>query len=187
MRIRLGLLSGLLLLSTTAPAAPSHHRWRIYRDGPDANAEVCYPADLLRIRHDEHRWTNTWLMGADEAEVLVESRSDKYTTLQKELEYSLAFDTEPAAKPAKIWGDPATPDYTLTVKITKKSVKPDWYLYIGENKTIITYVWRYHVDHAFKGFQIIYPKSHKASWEGVPERMRACFKSLGPMTDPMLQ
>ena len=187
MRIRLGFLSGLLLLSATASAAPSHHRWRIYRDSRDANAEVCYPADLLRVRHDEHDWANSWLMGPDGGEVIVESRSDKYTTLQEELKNSLAFNTEPAAKPAKILGDPATPDYTLTVKITKKIIKPDWYLYIGENKRINTYVWRQHIDHTFRGFSLMYYKSHAAAWKGVPEHMRACFKSLGPITNPNLR
>jgi len=126
-------------------------------------------------------------MGPDGGEVLVDSRSEKYTTLQEELKNSLAFNTEPAAKPAKIWGDPATPDYTLTVKIIKKIVRPDWYLYIGENKRITEYVWRHYVDHAFKGFSIMYYKSHAEAWKGVPERMRACFKSLGPITNPALQ
>lgn len=187
MRIRLGLVSGLLLLSSAASAAPPRHHWRIYRAQPDFKVEVCYPADLLRVRHDEHRWANTWLMGPDGGEVIVESRSDKYTTLQEELKNSLAFDTEPADKPAKIWGDPATPDYTITVRIAKKIVRPDWYLYIGENKRIIKYVWKQYMDHAFKGFWLMYYKSHATAWKGVPEQMRACFKSLGPITNPNLQ
>lgn len=187
MRTLLGLASGLLLLSATATAAPPRHHWRIYRAHPDLKAEVCYPADLLRVHHDKDEWANTWLMGPDDAEVALESRSDKYTTLRKELSHSLLENTTPSARPAKVPGYPAVPDYSLTVTVTKSIIKPNSYTYIGENRKIVIYVWRYYVDHAFKGFTIIYPKSNASTWKGIPEKMPECFKSLGPITNPMLQ
>lgn len=184
MRVRLGLALGLFLLPSAAAALSPGHRWRIYRAEADDKAEVCYPADLLHVRHDEHSWSNTWLMGPDDAEVIVQSRSDKYTTLSEEMKNSIEIDTSPGYPPPEFIGDEPKADYKVIFKITRRIVKPDWYLYTGENKKFILYVWRHRVDHAFKGFWMVYPKSNAAAWKGIPERLRACFKSLGPITNP---
>ena len=187
MRVRRGLAALLSLLVTAASAAPpQQHRWQTYRAQADLKVEVCYPADLLRVHHDQQEWDNTWLMGPDGGEVLVDSRSEKYTTLSKELNRSIDYFTNPYPI-VKHSGDDAVMDYSRTVKIIKKTVRADWYIFTGENKKIVVYSWRYYVDHAFKGFDIIYPKSNAAAWAGIPERMRACFKSLGPITNPNLQ
>ena len=182
---RFSLLSGLLL-SVAAPAAPPRHSWRIYKADPDLKAEVCYPADLLRPHHNRKNRGVIDLIGSGGAEDLVEARPDKHTTLRDELRYSLGWVTDQAPRVLHVEGNPGIvrEDYAPAMKVISSLVKTDFFVYTAEDNKMIQYEWRSHLDHAYKGLLIIYPKSRAAEWKGVPERMRACFRSLGPITDP---
>jgi hypothetical protein len=183
------LTAGLLVCSASASAAHQRHNWRVYQADPDMRAQVCYPADLLHIHHNKKDEGLIDLVGADDAEVLIGGRSDKYTTLRAELRYSLGVST---SGPSWVHesGPGLTPlhwDDTPQLKVTSSIVTKNSYLYVAENARTVLIEWGIHVDHAIKQLLIIYPKSRAAAWKGVPEHMRSCFKSLGPITNPLLQ
>ena len=90
MLVRLGSVLALFLLCEAAGAASSRHHWRIYQADPDIKVSVCYPADLLHVHHNNKNEGEIDLSGAEGAEVLVNGRPDKYTTLKDELSYSIA-------------------------------------------------------------------------------------------------
>lgn len=189
MRLRLSLIMALLLLCEPAGSASARRHWRIYQHDPDIKISVCYPTDLLRTRPDtEYKgWID--LNGAGGATVLLNGRPDKYTTLKDEMRHSIAefsggprwiHDPGPGLTPLRFYNSPR-------MKITSSMVTQDSYLYVMEDKKEVIIDWAIHVDHAIKDLFISYPKSRAAAWKGVPERMRSCFKSLGPITNPLIQ
>lgn len=182
------LTAGLLLFSASASAA-QQHKWRRYTADEDTKAQVCYPADLLHVHHNVKDEGAIDLEGAGDAEVLLLGRPDKYTTLRAELRYSLG---EATSGPRWIHqsGPGLTPlvwDDTPRLKVTSSIVTKKSYLYVAENAQTVEVEWGIHVDRAIKKLLIVYPKSQAVKWKGVPEHMRSCFRSLGPITNPFSQ
>lgn len=183
------LIAGGFLLAAPVSAVNQRHHWRLYNADPDMRAQVCYPADLLRVHHNKEGEGEVDLVGADDAQVLIGGRRDQYTTLRAELRYSLGVFT---SGPGYVHesGPGLTPlhwDDTPQLKVTSSIVTPESYLYVAENAQTVLIDWGIHVDHAIKQLLVVYPKSRAAAWKGVPEHMRSCFKSLGPITNPLLQ
>lgn len=153
MRIfRVGAL-GLILISVAATGAAPRHRWRIYKADPDLKVEVCYPADLLHVHHNKKNEGSIDLTGAGDAEVLIEARPDKHTTLRDELRYSLGWTTEPAPRFLHVEGNPGIvrEDDTPPMKITSSIVKADFYIYTAENNKMIEYEWKAHLVMPIRG------------------------------------
>jgi hypothetical protein len=187
MRIRLILALGLTLFSASAAAASLRHRWRIYRADPDLKVSVCYPADLLHSHHDENDPGVVSLAG-DDAHVFILAHPDKYTDLKSELDHSLA---ENSGGPRWIHetGPGITPLHYVKIpqmRLKSSIVNRKFYLYEADDGNDIIIEFAIHVDHAIKIMEIQYPKAHALAWRGVAERMRSCFKSFGPVTNPLI-
>ena len=189
MFLRLTLFITLLLLCESSGAASSRRHWRIYQADPRTKVSVCYPTDLLRTHPNKEYKGWTDLEGAGGATVLLNGRPDKYTTLKGEMRYSIAessggprwiHDPGPGLTPLRFFNFPK-------MKITSSVVNQDSYHYVMEDKEEVLISWGIHIDHAIKSLLISYPKSHASAWKGVPERMRSCFKSLGPITNPLVR
>lgn len=192
MRLGLSLVIALLLLCDSAGATSGRRQWRLYQPDPDSKISVCYPSDLLHVhRNKEYKAYKDLfdLTGADGATVLAGGRPDKYTTLQDQMRSSITefsggprwiHDPGPGLTPLRFYNIPR-------MKITSSMVTRDSYLYVMENREEVITEWGIHVDNAIKTLFISYPKSHASAWKGVPERMRSCFKSLGPITNPLVR
>lgn len=189
MLVRLGLVSILVLTGGSASATSGHRHWRVYEANPDIKVSVCYPTDLLHTRRNKEYEGWIDLSGHGGATVFLNGRPEKYVSLKDQLEHAL--DQLPGG-PRYIHesGPGLTPVHYFDIprkKITSSIVKPEWYLYVAEDKNEVLVDYGIHVDHAIKQLSITYPRSKKAEWRGVAERMRSCFKSLGPITNPMIQ
>lgn len=171
---RIAILLAATLLVPLHPAEAQKRVWRTYVGTPSDKVSVCYPADLLRPhrnRKGDDKIDLSSPAGPTGGEVLIfgrpEKRADRGTTVQDEFEYSLHEEA------------------TMHSKILRRELKPDAFFLVSEATGLITYAWGVQVDHSVKQLHISYPAARAAQWKGVPERMRACFRSLGPITDPL--
>jgi hypothetical protein len=167
------LLTAALLLPLF-PVQAQKRVWRTYVGDPSSKVSVCYPTDLLRPHLHRKARNEVDLIspaGVTEGEANIWGRPDKRvdrgTTVQDEFEYSLNQEKRDHAK------------------ILHKELNPDSFFYVSKVTGLITYVWGVHVDRSVKQLQITYPAAQAARWKSVPEHMRACFHSLGPITDPL--
>ena len=170
---RIAILVTAALLLPLNPAQAQKRVWRTYVGNPSSKVSVCYPGDLLvPYRNRKHHEIDLASpAGPNEGEAILfgrpDKRADRGTTVQDELEYAL------------------NQEKMTHSRILHKEFTPESYFYISKADGSLTYAWGVHVDRSVKQLLVTYPAARAAQWKGIPERMRACFRSLGPITDPL--
>jgi len=170
---RIAILITVALLWPFHPAQAEKRVWRTYEGDPSSKVSVCYPSDLLAPYRNRkrHKIDLASPGGSTEATAILfgrpDKRGDRGTTVPDELEWAL------------------NQEKSTRARILQKEVTPESYFYISTGDGSLDYGWGVHVDHSVKQLFVSFPVARAAQWKGVPERMRACFRSLGPVTDPL--
>jgi hypothetical protein len=167
----------LVIVASLLPlhsAQAKQRLWRTYVGEPSSKVSVCYPSDLLapyRSRKRRHEIDLASPAGPSEGSAILfgrpDKRADRGTTVPDELQYAL------------------NQEKMTHARILHKESTPDSYFYISKDNGSLTYAWGVHVDRSVKQLLVSFPAAKTAQWKGVPQRMRACFRSLGPITDPL--